>query len=606
MNNWNSPLHVIPAISLLEGLLGRNYAFFILGITSLKEYDLVATIDPGKAAGSFAQHARDELGTSRFAGVVAEGGQALWRFSTEVEVHQTLHASQPKIDITAAKTLGVQSLDRAISMEPSNATWRSYRIPILISRSNFNIVMPLTTTEAYGQVKEDMSVLTGSRRYSMLDYAAKLAVKVSELNDAQSYAQELLKSSTDPGNNYGNAIFFANLVFGQVALRQGNIEAAKAHLIAAGKTPGSPALDSFGPNMSLAKDLFEAGERGAILTLDSNGDVLWAGSGGAIGFPFPFTITRVAIAPDGRTVFSGYLESSRDISSEGSDFLAIRSGSGITSLSLLRNGADAGIAFAQAGVVLVAGTSSAIAAVDDTAEATPGVSGISSGAAANASAQVSPGEIITIYGANLGPAAPLTPGATAAEPAVPTELGGVRVLFDGIPAPLLYVSSNQINAIVPFATAGKTETRMVVDSSGVKSLDARLGVVSATPALVTTGDVNRGLPVAAINQDGTVNSASNPAAPGTIVAVFGTGFGMMTPAPQDGSLVSALLPSLSGGVNMFGGPGFVDVLYAGPAPAEVAGVVSYRSISVFPTTWRPIRHWFCLPPTGRRPTSPSG
>lgn len=45
-----------PGDLALEGLLGRNYAFFILGITSLKEYDLVATIDPGKAAGNFAQH----------------------------------------------------------------------------------------------------------------------------------------------------------------------------------------------------------------------------------------------------------------------------------------------------------------------------------------------------------------------------------------------------------------------------------------------------------------------------------------------------------------------------------------------------------------------
>lgn len=109
----------------------------------------------------------------------------------------------------------------------------------------------------------------------MLDYAAKLAVKVSELNDAQSYAQELLKPSTDPENAYGNAIFFANLVLGQVALRQGNIEGAKAHLIAAGKTPGSPALDSFGPNMSLAKDLFEAGERGATLSFFDECRAFW-------------------------------------------------------------------------------------------------------------------------------------------------------------------------------------------------------------------------------------------------------------------------------------------------------------------------------------------
>jgi hypothetical protein len=259
-----------------QTLLGRNYAFFILGITSLGQFDRVAAIDPGKAARDFAQRARDELGKSLFAGVVAEGGQAIWRFSTDVQIYQELHPSPVKVDTTAAKTLGVQSLDRAISMDPKNATWRTYRIPILMSRSNFSSFMPLTTTEAYGQLKEDTSVLTGPNRYDMLADAAKLAVKVSEWDDARSYAQELLKSSTDSKDwNYGNAIFFANMVLGQVALRRESVDSAKAYLLAAGKTPGSPQLNSFGPNMSLAKDLFEAGEREAILTFFDECRAFW-------------------------------------------------------------------------------------------------------------------------------------------------------------------------------------------------------------------------------------------------------------------------------------------------------------------------------------------
>jgi hypothetical protein len=214
--------------------------------------------------------------TEPFAGVVAEGGQAIWRFSTDVQIYQELHPSPVKVDTTAAKTLGVQSLDRAISMDPKNATWRTYRIPILMSRSNFSSFMPLTTTEAYGQLKEDTSVLTGPNRYDMLADAAKLAVKVSEWDDARSYAQELLKSSTDSKDwNYGNAIFFANMVLGQVALRRESVDSAKAYLLAAGKTPGSPQLNSFGPNMSLAKDLFEAGEREAILTFFDECRAFW-------------------------------------------------------------------------------------------------------------------------------------------------------------------------------------------------------------------------------------------------------------------------------------------------------------------------------------------
>ena len=207
---------------------------------------------------------------------MAEGGQALWQFSTDVQVYQTLHPSPATVDTTAAKTLGVQSLERAIFMDPNNATWRTYRIPILISRSNFNNFMPLTTTEAYRQVKQDMSVLTGSSRSAMLTYAAKLAVKALEWDDGLGYAQELLSSTTDPENwNYGNAIFFGNMVLGEIALHQGNVDAAKAYLLAAGKTPGSPQLNSFGPNMSLAKDLFEAGERQAVLTFFDECGTFW-------------------------------------------------------------------------------------------------------------------------------------------------------------------------------------------------------------------------------------------------------------------------------------------------------------------------------------------
>lgn len=65
--------------------------------------------------------------------------------------------------------------------------------------------------------------------------------------------------------NYGNAIHDANLVLGRIAVREGNIEMAKKHLIAAGKSPGSPQMNSFGPNMTLAKDLLEKGERDAVV-----------------------------------------------------------------------------------------------------------------------------------------------------------------------------------------------------------------------------------------------------------------------------------------------------------------------------------------------------
>jgi hypothetical protein len=65
--------------------------------------------------------------------------------------------------------------------------------------------------------------------------------------------------------NYGNAVQDANLVLGGIAVREERIFDAKRYLIEAGKSPGSPQMDSFGPNMSLAKDLLEKGEREVVV-----------------------------------------------------------------------------------------------------------------------------------------------------------------------------------------------------------------------------------------------------------------------------------------------------------------------------------------------------
>ena len=65
--------------------------------------------------------------------------------------------------------------------------------------------------------------------------------------------------------NYGNAIQDGNLVLGRISLREGRTEEAKQYLLESGKSPGSPQMDSFGPNMSLARDLLEKGERETVL-----------------------------------------------------------------------------------------------------------------------------------------------------------------------------------------------------------------------------------------------------------------------------------------------------------------------------------------------------
>jgi uncharacterized protein (TIGR03437 family) len=197
---------------------------------------------------------------------------------------------------------------------------------------------------------------------------------------------------------------------------------------------------------------------------------------------------------------------------------------------------------------------------------------LANSASLNAAGQVSPGEIISIIGLNLGPLVPVTASLASGQQTLPSQLGAVQVLFDGIAAPLLYVSATQINAIVPFAIADRQETTMVVKNAGATSGAARLGVVSAVPAAFLTQSVYNNLPVAAaLNQDGTINSATNRAAPGSVVAIFATGLGALTPPPQDGAILSGNLPAMQQSAGA--GPDVATVTYSGPAPGLVAGAM---------------------------------
>jgi hypothetical protein len=109
--------------------------------------------------------------------------------------------------------------------------------------------------------------VTGEDRFAALDDVAKESFVVGNIEDARKYATELLTLAPHYVNNwnYGNAIQDGNLVLGRIAVREGRIEEAKQCLLAAGNSKGSPQMDSFGPNMSLAKDLLEKGERDTVL-----------------------------------------------------------------------------------------------------------------------------------------------------------------------------------------------------------------------------------------------------------------------------------------------------------------------------------------------------
>lgn len=108
---------------------------------------------------------------------------------------------------------------------------------------------------------------TEKERFYVLGDAAKEAFVNGNYIKARTYALELerLTPKYQYNWNYGNAIQDSNIVFGRLALVESRMKDAKNHLLKAGKSPGSPQMDTFGPNMSLAKDLLEKGETEVVI-----------------------------------------------------------------------------------------------------------------------------------------------------------------------------------------------------------------------------------------------------------------------------------------------------------------------------------------------------
>ena len=207
---------------------------------------------------------------------------------------------------------------------------------------------------------------------------------------------------------------------------------------------------------------------------------------------------------------------------------------------------------------------------------TPTITGVIN-AASGATGSVAPGMAISIFGALLGPQTGVPWTAPVGDGTAATTLGGTQVLFDGTPAPLLYAASGQVNALAPFELSSKTSTVLQVVYDGVTSAGLTLPVVAAEPGLFTANAAGTG-EGAILNQDGKVNSASNPAAAGSTIQLFGTGGGVTVPPSVDGTLNPIPAPgatlgalALTATATVGGQP--ATVYYAGPAPGLVAGIL---------------------------------
>ncbi len=181
-------------------------------------------------------------------------------------------------------------------------------------------------------------------------------------------------------------------------------------------------------------------------------------------------------------------------------------------------------------------------------------------AASMAAGPVAPGEIVSIFGTGFGPAVGVS-GAFGANGLLSTALGGAEALFAGVPAPLFYAQAGQINAQVPYETAGHAaHVEMYYQGRLVGAADVQ--VAAAAPAI---------FPVI-VNRDGSINSASARAASGDIVVFYATGDGLTNTGNVTGQPAAAPYPQPTLPVHVTVAGIDAEILYAGSAPGFVGAM----------------------------------
>jgi uncharacterized protein (TIGR03118 family) len=193
------------------------------------------------------------------------------------------------------------------------------------------------------------------------------------------------------------------------------------------------------------------------------------------------------------------------------------------------------------------------------------------------STAIAPGEIVSIVGQTVGPA-PLVSAPLPAFGTIGTTLGTTSVTFNNIAAPVFYTAGSLTSVIVPYGVAGSTTANVILKTGGQTTAAFTIPVAASIPGVFTLNEGGTGQAVV-YNQDGTLNSAANPAAKGSVIVLYATGEGTTNPPGQDGLISSSdvlrepVLP-----VSLTIGGQTAQVLYAGSAPGNVAGVMEVEAI----------------------------
>lgn len=196
-----------------------------------------------------------------------------------------------------------------------------------------------------------------------------------------------------------------------------------------------------------------------------------------------------------------------------------------------------------------------------------------------------PGEIISLFGANIGPATPAS--FTDAANYISNTLGGVSVLVDNVAAPIIYVSQHQINLQIPFEVTLGAGMAIVVTNGTNPSANGTINITATSPGIFASPDSLGVLWASALNTRKTtgvvsVNSSTNAAHIGDTITLYLTGEGTYgnIPTPVDGYVIppgtlptDPSMPTLNAAVTASIAGVNAPVTYDGPFAGGVLGVL---------------------------------
>jgi uncharacterized protein (TIGR03437 family) len=305
-------------------------------------------------------------------------------------------------------------------------------------------------------------------------------------------------------------------------------------------------LNLSGTAMVWASFLGGGGTAGTRIALDASGNVWVAGTSPSPSFP----VTSGAAA--------------------GGEFVTEFNAAGSSlqySTVFPKGAAQSGLAMDANGVLHLAGAGGLVSTFTPGQSAAArlfGVANAAGSATGMLSGRVAPLEVISIYGLHLGVSTPQSATFNSSG-FLPTTLGGISVTIGGAPAPLLYVSDTQINTVAPTGLTLGAAVNLAVSNGSSTLAPFRMVVDAAIPGVFLEPNGT----AAAVNQDGTVNSASNPASNGLIISIWATGTGY---APGvDGQMATAAQQTCSCVISSQT-TNFAPT-YAGAAPGMVNGIV---------------------------------